>query len=268
MPKQTRGIKRPKRAGRATRKSLAADSTPPQKNIPQEANRQEKRPEPYVELIQKIGALRVWTVDGSFVRKNISEEFTNFGHHYTYPEIPKNELWIDVVHSPAEYRFYLHHMLTERRLMARGTSGEEARKIANKEERKLRLRTRDVKEVMQDDRLPNPDAVHERLWKKLANGVEVWYVKGRLVRSVYDIEFTQGGHEHVYEFVPKNEVWIDNDVHEDERGFVVFHELHERNLMEKGKDYDAAHEESSRRERYYRAHPAELHEGLSAEGWE
>lgn len=249
-------------------KERAAGSAAEAGNIPREFSRERKKRPPYVELIQKKGGLQIWVVDGSYVRKNIAEEFSNFGHHYTYKQIPKDELWIDLIHSPAEYRFYIAHMMVERRLMARGVSYEEARKAANKQERKMRLRTADVREVMREDLPPNPEVVHERLWKKLSNGLEVWYVKGRLVRSAYDVEFTQGGHEHVYEFVPRNEIWIDNDVHEDERPFVVYHELHERNLMAKGKDYDTAHEESSKRERYYRAHPAELHEALAEEGWE
>ena len=54
----------------------------------------------------------------------------------------------------------------------------------------------------------------------------------------------------------------------DEQGYVVFHELHERNLMSQGIDYDTAHAEASKKERYYRKHPAELHEALIKEGWE
>ncbi len=249
-------------------KPIRQEKAAREENIPQDSSPQDRKHPPYVELLQKKRDLEVWIVDGTYVRKNIAEEFSNFGHHVTYKEIPQNELWIDVAHSPQEYKFYIHHMMVERGLTARGADYEKARKAANREERKLRLRTHDVRQVMQGDRPPNPDAVHERLWKKLSNGLEVWYVKGRLVRSVYDVEFTQGGHEHVYEFVPKDEIWVDNDVHEDERGFVIFHELHERNLMEKGADYEKAHEESSRRERYYRTHPAELHEALAEEGWE
>ena len=49
---------------------------------------------------------------------------------------------------------------------------------------------------------------------------------------------------------------------------MVFHELHERNLMSKGMDYDSAHEDASRLELYYRKHPPELHEALAQEGWE
>ena len=149
MPRQKSTVRKAAKAAPTTgKKKKAAISEANNKDVPQDTNLAERRPEPYVELIQKIGSLRMWVVDGSYVRKNISKEFSNFGHHYTYAEIP------------------------------------------------------------------------------------------------------------------------DNDVHEDERGFVVFHELHERNIMEKGKDYKTAHEESSRRERYFRDHPAELQEALPAEGWE
>jgi hypothetical protein len=64
--------------------------------------------------------------------------------------------------------------------------------------------------------------------------ISIWIVDGRLVRSVFDVDFTEGGHDYVYEFVPQNEVWIDNDLEESERPFVLLHELHERNLMAKG----------------------------------
>jgi hypothetical protein len=63
-------------------------------------------------------------------------------------------------------------------------------------------------------------------------------------------------------------VWIDDDVHEEERGFILFHELHERNLMANGMDYDTVHDDASRLERHYRNRPAELHEALAREGWE
>src|SRR6266511_3811726 len=63
---------------------------------------------------------------------------------------------------------------------------------ANAHERKLRLQAGDLQKVKKGKSLPQPEAVHARLWKKLGNGVEVWFVNGRLVRSVYDIEFTEG----------------------------------------------------------------------------
>lgn len=232
------------------------------------ARRHIKPRHPRVKYIGGRNGLTAWYVDGSYVRKNIDEEFNNFGHHYTYQEIPKGELWLDTECDPDEQKFFLAHARFEYRLREKGMDEETAREKANAHERKMRLQAGDLRRVKKGKLLPQPEAVHDRLWKMLAGGVKIWFVKGRLVRSVYDIEFTEGGHEHVYEFIPKDEVWIDNDVHPDEQGFVVFHELHERNLMADGKDYDTAHEESSRLERYYRNHPAELHEALIKEGWE
>src|SRR5438067_9501685 len=236
--------------------------------MPRKQKPDAKPREPRIERAGSRNGLTAFLVDGSWVRKNIDEEFSNFGHHYTYDEIPKGELWLDSETDPDERKFYLSHMRHEFRLRERGMDEETARERANAHERKLRMQAGDLKKVKKDHFLPQPDAVHERLWKALANGVKVWFDKGRLVRSVYDIEFTEGGHEHVYEFIPRDEVWIDNDVHLDEQGYVLFHELHERNLMVSGQNYDKAHEESSRLERYYRNHPAGLHEALTKEGWE
>ena len=95
----------------------------------------------------------------------------------------------------------------------------------------------------------------------------MWIVSGRMVRSFFDIDFTEGGHDYVYEFVPEKEVWIDDDILEPERPYVLVHELHERNRMATGWAYSKAHAESSRVEYRCRHHPDELHDALAAEGW-
>jgi hypothetical protein len=81
--------------------------------------------------------------------------------------------------------------------------------------------------------MDHPASHNPVLWKKLENGVRVWIVNGRLVRSAFDIDFTAGGHDHVYEFVPEGEVWA----------------------------------ESSRLEFRCRHHTDELHDALTTEGW-
>ncbi len=219
-------------------------------------------------LLERRGPLSVWLVDGAFVRKNIDIEFSNFASHYIIDEIPKNEIWLDAETDPDEQRFFRAHAVTERRLLAKGVDADVARKTANHAERRLRVAAGDLRKVMHGRSLPDLKRIKRELWKTLPSGVQVWFVKGRLVRSVFDIEFTEGGHEHVYEYIPRSEVWIDDDIHEDERGYVVFHELHERNRMAAGMDYDTAHAESSKLELHYRNHPDQLHEALAAEGWE
>jgi hypothetical protein len=138
---------------------------------------------------------------------------------------------------------------------------------ADREERKQRRGAGDLRPLAERGQLPDGHQVHERLWKQLENGLSVWIVNGRLVRSVFDIDFTAGGHDHVYEFVPANEVWIDDDITEQERGYVLLHELHERNRMAAGWPYSKAHAESSRLEYRCRHYPDELHDALVAEGW-
>lgn len=224
---------------------------------------------PYLEKIEEIGDLQVWIVDGSYVREQIDEEFTNFGQHYSFSFIPERDLWLDKEAHPDERHFFIDHLLVERRLMAKGVSYDDALVAADRAERRERRRAGDVRVLTHGGKqLPHGQDVHVKLWKKLDNGVSVWVVNGRLVRSVFDIDFTEGGHDHVYEFVPENEVWIDDDMDDSERGFILLHELHERNRMISGWPYGRAHEESSRIEHHCRQHPDGLHEALAAEGWE
>jgi hypothetical protein len=223
---------------------------------------------PYLKKDETRGDYQVWIVDGAYIRGHIDEEFTNFGQHYRYPYIPRKEFWLDKEAGHDERAFFIDHLLVEHDLMAKGASYGEALAQADRVERSERRRSGDVRKVThQGKELPEGSAMHERLWKKLGNGVNVWTVNGRLVRSVFDIDFTAGGHDHVYEFVPDGEVWIDDAIEEKERRFVLLHELHERNRMAEGWPYNKAHSESSRLEFRYRHHPDELHDALAAEGW-
>ena len=228
----------------------------------------EQRKPPYLEKVEERGNIQVWVVDGAYIRSNSDEEFTNFGQHYRYPYIPQNEFWIDREAQNDERQFFIDHLLVEHKLMAGGMPYKQAIVIADHAERKERRRAGDLRIMThRGQNLPEGKEVHERLWRKLESGLSVWIVNGRLVRSAFDIDFTEGGHGYVYEFVPENEVWIDNDIEEAERGYVLLHELHERNRMASGWPYNKAHTESSRLEYHCRHHPDELHDKLVAEGW-
>jgi hypothetical protein len=222
----------------------------------------------YIKKIDQRGDLAVWVVDGSYIRGHIDEEFTNFGQHYRYPYIPLDEFWIDQEAKHDEREFFIQHLLTEYVLMSKGMPYEQALPEADKRERIERRRGGDVRKLTQNGKkLPDGHDVHDRLWKELESGLKVWIVNGRLVRSVFDIDFTEGGHDYVYEFVPENEVWIDDAIIEKERPYVLIHELHERNRMSGGWPYSKAHAESSQIEYRCRHHPDELHDALASEGW-
>jgi hypothetical protein len=222
----------------------------------------------YLEKADQRGDFAVWIVDGSYIRGHFDEEFTNFGQHYRYSYIPLKEFWIDKEAQHDERKFFIEHLLTEYDLMSKGISYDQALPQADKRERIERRRAGDVQKLTQHGKkLPDGHDVHDRLWKKLESGLKVWVVNGRLVRSVFDIDFTEGGHDYVYEFVPQNEVWIDDAIVEQERPYVLLHELHERNRMSTGWIYSKAHAESSHIEYRCRHHPDELHDALAAEGW-
>jgi len=152
--------------------------------------------------------------------------------------------------------------------MKKGTPYDQAIDKADRAERNLRRQSGYLEKMTRHGtQLPDQSQVHESLWKKLENGVSVWIVDGKKVRDLFDIDFTEGGHDHVYEFVPEKEVWIDNDVPQEERMFVLLHELHERNRMGDGWPYSKAHAESSKLEYQYRHQVDEVHDALEKEGW-
>jgi hypothetical protein len=220
---------------------------------------------PYIKKADEIGPLTVWIVDGQYVRTNIDEEFTNFGQHYCFRFIPVHEFWIDREHGLGEEQFFIDHLLVEHRLMAGGMVYDKALERADAVERKERRKTDLIRKISRLPKKEIVDKIHKRLLRKYSGAVKVWLVKGELVRSLYFIDFTEGGHDQVYHFVPKSEVWLDDDIGPGERKFVLLHELHERHLMSLGWPYFKAHRSASRIEYHCRAHPEELEADLQME---
>jgi hypothetical protein len=220
---------------------------------------------PYIKKFDEIGNITVWIVDGRYVRRAIDEEFTNFGQHYRFRFIPRNEFWIDKEYGPGEEQFFIDHLLVERRLMARGMTYDNALEKADAVERRERRKSEMIRQVTALGRRGVVESIHKRSLKKYSGRVRVWVVRGELVRSLYFIDFTEGGHDKVYHFVPKGEVWLDDDLSPGDRKFVLLHELHERHLMSLGWPYPKAHRSASRIEYRCRAHPEELEGSIRRE---
>lgn len=218
---------------------------------------------PYREKQGEVEGKTVWIVDGAYIRKNINREFTNFGQHYRFHFIPHSEFWIDHESHPDETFFFIEHLLVEHRLMARGTAYTRALKAADRIERRERKRHSVIAHRVLPHRiLAN---IRRRFLKSYSERVHVWVVNGELVRDSFDIDFTEGGHDKVYAYVPENEVWIDDDVAPRERPLILLHELHERRLMQEGWPYHRAHRSASEHEYMCRHHPHLLDEKLREE---
>ncbi len=222
---------------------------------------------PYLKKLEGVGEFEVWEVDGMFVRNTINREFTNFGQHFRFPFIPKHQFWIDKENSPGELPYYVDHMLTEWHLMDQGenydTAIEKADRRELRERKKSALMAKVRKELQTHEREIPKEVYLQRLTD--SESPQVWIVNGELVRDMYFIDFTEGGHHFVYDFVPYNEVWLDDDLLPAEREFVLVHELHERYLMFKGWDYNRAHNSSSYIEYRCRRRPKLLAEKITAE---
>ena len=84
------------------------------------------------------------------------------------------------------------------------------------------------------------------------DAVKVRLVDGDAVKREHDMDFVEGGHGYVYDFIPKDEIWIDEHLDESQRGFVERHERRERALMMKGMGYEEAHAQVNEVERQER----------------
>ncbi|MCX6749868.1 MAG: hypothetical protein NTZ83_00245, partial [Candidatus Pacearchaeota archaeon] len=199
---------------------------------------------------------------------NIDEEFTNYGQYYDFKFIPKNEFWIDKERNSGEEKYFIEAMLVINRLVSKGTSYNKARNIANRIQKRERAKSKLMRKELKIKK--NKENIIKTVYKSLIKEyslgkLKILVVNGELVRDLFFIDFTEGGHDKVYSFIPENEIWIDDDLELDERKFVILHELHERNLMSRGKDYDSAHKSSSKIEYFCRKHPKKLNKYIRRE---
>lgn len=241
---------------------------------------------PYIKKYKQISGYGVWIVDGEYVRNNMDGEFTNYGRHSAFKFIPENQFWIDQEAAGEEEDYYIISMLAMENLTKKGIKYNQAVRIADKIEKRERSKSKLLKSIPK--RVHHKDyilnRVHRKLLKEYSKKVKIWVVNGELVRSLFFLDFTEGGHDRVYPFIPKNEVWIDDDIYPKERKFVLLHELHERNLMGKGWSYDesdkrkmikdidklakihkSAHWAAARIEHFFRKHPKGIKKQLMKE---
>jgi hypothetical protein len=223
---------------------------------------------PYIKKIATISKFSVFLVDGEYVRDHLSEEFTNFGQHFRFRFIPADEFWIDAERTPGEEHFFIDHLLMEHRLMAGGMSYDAALTLADKAEMKERRKVGFIRKGIKP-RLNKEEYIRlvhkKKLTRYSTDKLKIWIVDGDLVRDRFFIDFTEGGNDKVYRFIPAHEVWLDNDLQVKERRYVLLHEVHERRLMAQGWTYFKAHRSASTLEYHCRHHPSELSDKLREE---
>lgn len=92
----------------------------------------------------------------------------------------------------------------------------------------------------------SPASVRRDSLGRCKHGLKIYLVDGSLVRDQYDSDFSQGGNGQRYDFIPRDELWIDACLPEREWPHVVRHECRETELMRRGKTYSQAHDIAKR----------------------
>lgn len=217
-------------------------------------------------LIGVFGKYRVFVADDEAIR-NKAEYAEEFGDYGVFPEkggfstinfpfIPKNEIWIAESIKPSERHFIIDNALSYVRHVLRGMDASEAYDRALRREtsgrakdaayrlrikKKITFKNLAHKEVLK--------AVYIREYTSIGDvgdAVRVYLVDGEIVRDIYKTDYIEGGHGYVYEWIPKDEIWIDSKMRPDEIPIILLHEFVERTLMK------------SRHVPYARAHDAAL----------
>jgi hypothetical protein len=201
---------------------------------------------PYMKKLGIFSGFKVWYVSGYWIRRNLDRRFPNYGNNRTFAFIPKDEFWIDYENrNKREAKYIIINFLAYEKELEKGKTEAEAIKIATEVENRERHKTSWVRklkelrkrEIKLKEKLLNK--IHrKRILKDETNFLKIWIVDGDIVRSVFDVDFNQGGHGFVYPFIPKEEVWIDDYLYKKEIPFILIHELHERKLMARGWRYD------------------------------
>ena len=95
--------------------------------------------EPYSTLADPKGPVAVWLIDGNLARSYYKTDYTEGGHGYVYPWVPRPEIWIEDGVDRREVPFIVSHEYLERRLMRdEGLDYDTAHEICSRVEFDLR----------------------------------------------------------------------------------------------------------------------------------
>lgn len=185
-----------------------------------------------------INHIAVRIVDGERVRRDLDVDFTNSGSRYQHSKIPAGEIWISDEIDRSERKYLIDYELEIIKKMMSGYTLDGAKKAAEK---------REVSERARGDgiiRAPRGAVIREselgEVAAEFSDGVIARFIDGRMVRDKYDDTFTEGGHDLVYNYVPKSTIIVERNIRP-ELQYILIHEKRERDLMRGGMSYDSAH---------------------------
>lgn len=172
---------------------------------------------------QADGGVDVYVVDGKRIRDTMDIQFQHAGHHWDYPYIPRDEVWLDrEAPGAGEQQFWAMRKLYERQQALNGVPSKLAKQRAKEMEYDLRrtqfnwYRNFTVGEL--------PDYL----------GYKVKIVRGRDVRNEFDVDFAMGANGYAVDYVPEQELWVDDALLKTEWTPAVAHQAVHANALAAG----------------------------------
>jgi hypothetical protein len=218
-------------------------------------------------LIGKWGKYSIFTVNDLEIRNKAeyAEEFSDYGVNIgkkglrtlNFKFIPKNEIWIAKSIKPDERHYIISNALEYIRGIERGMDPGNSYENAIKKEQSVRTKNVINKYHIKSKNTkfaPLHKDIPEKVYLKKygvikddSETVNIFIVKGEVVRDLYKTDYVEGGHYYVYNWIPKEEIWIENIVSQEEIPVIILHEFLERILMKYKKfQYVRAHVAASK----------------------
>jgi len=202
-------------------------------------------------LIDKWGKFTIYLVDDEAVRNKAeyAEEFSDYGVNIgkkglatlNFKFIPEDEIWIAKSIKASERHFIIGNALAYVKNIERGVDpGVSYDRAIVREQSQRRNEARNKLHLKVKAPIDNP--IHKDVPKKVYaskyltindvnDKVTAFLINGQVVRDLYKTDYVEGGHGYVYEWIPLDEIWIDNKVKPDEYPVIILHEFLERVLM-------------------------------------
>jgi len=82
------------------------------------------------------------------------------------------------------------------------------------------------------------------------NNISIRLVDGDKIKKTKNMDFVEGGHDRAWDFIPKNEIWVDASMDNANILHIIYHEYIERYLMKTyNMAYDDAHDIANDKEK-------------------
>jgi hypothetical protein len=215
------------------------------------------------------GKYSIYIVDDEAIRNNAeyAEEFSDYGVNIgkkglptlNFKFIPENEIWVAKSIKAYERQFIVGNALAYIKGIERGTDPGESydnalahEKLLRKNDASNKLRIKNFRQINNPVHKDIPGKVYYKKYGTIKDEKEtvvIFLVNGRVVRDLYKTDYVEGGHYYVYDWIPKDEIWIEQTVRPDEIPVIILHEFLERTLMKYKKfPYVRAHVAASKAE--------------------